>query len=514
MATLDWLVIVLYLCALLLLAWHLGKQQHDNNSYYLGSGQIPPWALATSVIATQCSTNSLLGAPAFVGFTQGGGMLWLQYEMAVPLAMLALGFLFVQIKKHNNISIYAFLEERLGRNCRLVASSSFLFFRAIATGVTIYGVASVLRLITGLGYLESVVALMTLTILYDVFGGIKAVVYSDVLQMALLLTAIIVGLIFLWDDITLQANFLKERSQVITYDWGLSGTNYGLWPMLFGGLFLYMAYYGCDQSQAQRILAAKDEKAAIKVLWFNGLFRFPLVFLYCLLGIGLGAYSLNHPNFLTSLPPTQTGTPNINLVFPYYVIETFPVGLVGLIIVGIFAAAMSSIDSALNSLSASTMQDFIQKSKSYNAKRELYFAKGTTLLWGVFAVIFSFQVESIAPTVLESINKIGSIVNGPLLSLFLLAAFARNLSGRVAIFGFATGFLINLYLWLFLPEISWLWWNVTGCLVSLLSVVIISGGRLVFSNLNALGLRQAWRPSLLVYFVLIFLLCALFPLIL
>jgi len=511
MATLDWFVVGLYLSALLVLAWYLGRQQKDNNSYYLGSGQIPPWALATSVIATQCSTNSLLGAPAFVGFTNNGGMLWLQYEMAVPLAMLALGFLFIQIKKRGDISIYAFLEDRLGPGCRLVASSSFLFFRAVATGVTIYGVASVLQLVTGLSYLESVVALMALTLVYDVFGGIKAVVYSDVLQMALLFAAIVIGLAFLWDDIALQSELFEQRSQIFEDDWGLNGNNYGLWPMLFGGLFLYMAYYGCDQSQAQRVLAAKNENAALKVLWLNGVFRFPLVFLYCLLGIGLAAYSLNHPSFLSGLPVTETGEPNINLVFPYYVLETFPAGIVGLIIVGIFAAAMSSIDSALNSLSACTMQDVIQKSRHYNAKYELYFAKGTTLVWGAFAVLFSFQVEAIAPTVLESINKIGSIVNGPLLSLFILAAFTRGLSGLVAMAGFAIGFFLNLSLWLFLPQVSWLWWNLAGCLASLLTVALVSMGRVYVESITSLELRQAWRPSLLSYFFLILLICAVFP---
>ena len=150
MSTADWAVIGVYLAAMLLLALWLGRGQGSRRDYYLAGGTLPSWALATSIIATQCSTNSLLGAPAFVGFVAGGGLIWMQYELAVPLAMLGLAFLFPRVHRSGVISIYAFLEERLGRPVRLTASGCFLFFRGVATAVTVYGVASVLALITGL----------------------------------------------------------------------------------------------------------------------------------------------------------------------------------------------------------------------------------------------------------------------------------------------------------------------------------------------------------------------------
>ena len=153
---LDWLVIGGYLLLMLALAVYLGRRQGSRQDYYLGGNGLPSWALATSVVATQCSTNSLLGAPAFVGFVLGGGMLWLQYELAVPLAMLALCALFMPVRRSGVISIYAYLEQRLGRESRLLASACFLFFRGVATGVTVYGVASVVSLVTGLSYLWAV----------------------------------------------------------------------------------------------------------------------------------------------------------------------------------------------------------------------------------------------------------------------------------------------------------------------------------------------------------------------
>ena len=167
METFDWLVVGTYLLAMLLLAFWLGQGQASRRDYYLAGGSLPGWALAVSIIATQCSTNSLLGAPAFVGFVDGGGLVWLQYEIAVPLAMLALALLFAPVYLSGQISIYGFLEERLGRSVRLTACACFMFFRGVATAVTIYGVGSILALITGLDYAIAVLLLMAINFAFE-----------------------------------------------------------------------------------------------------------------------------------------------------------------------------------------------------------------------------------------------------------------------------------------------------------------------------------------------------------
>jgi len=518
LATLDWWIIGIYLAGMLLLAFFLGRKQVSERDYYLAGGNLPAPALATSIIATQCSTNSLLGAPAFVGFAAGGGLIWLQYEVAVPLAMLGLTLFFPLMFRRRPISVYAFLEERLGRPVRLTASGCFLFFRGVATGVTVYGVASVLSLITGMGYVPAVALLMGVTITYDVMGGMRAVVISDVLQMLLLIAAVAVALFSLAPHLVDHWPDLAQRSQPLLNDWGLRGdTNFGLWPMLFGGLFLYMAYYGCDQSQAQRLLSAKDEPALNKILLLNGLLRFPLVLSYCLLGLGLAAYALDQPTFLDGLPTTANDQPNLNLVFPAYVLDAFSPGLAGLAIVGLFAAAMSSIDSALNSLSASTLEDFLPGSPTaidgehtpaslQQERRRFLYSKLITLAWGVFAVVFSFAVEHIASTILEAINKVSSMVNGPLLALFMLAALNRTARPGMVIAAFALGILANGLTWRFLPNVSWLWWNVSGCLVTLLTFSVFNTSSdapwplpAVFDD-GVTGLFSLERASLLIAF--------------
>ncbi|MEE4278169.1 MAG: sodium:solute symporter [Halieaceae bacterium] len=483
MTPLDWAVVGVYLLAMLALAAWLGRRQGSPRDYFLAGGQLPAPALAVSILATQCSTNSLLGAPAFVGFALGGGLLWLQYELAVPLAMLALMLIFPAIHRSRPISVYAFLEDRLGRRSRLVASGCFLFFRGVATGITVYGVASVLALITGTSYLTAVLLLMGVTVAYDVLGGMRAVVISDAIQMVLLVAAVAIALFqlspllapLLNDSPGAEAGTLALRSRPLLDDWGLSGrSDFGFWPMLFGGVFLYVAYYGFDQSQAQRLLAAHDGKALRHILLLNGLLRFPLVLAYCTLGLGLAAYAAQQSGFLESLPLTAGGEPNINLVFPHYVQERFPAGLAGLAIVGLFAAAMSSIDSALNSLSASTMEDFSARWGGNSDRQRFLCSKVVTLGWGLFAIAFSFSVELIADTILEAINKVGSLFNGPLLGLFLIAIFLRGTDEGRVLLAFTMGFATNLLTWQLLPQISWLWWNVIGAMATVGIALLLS----------------------------------------
>ncbi|GGA73840.1 sodium:solute symporter [Neiella marina] len=473
MDVLDWWVIAIYLALMLLGAWYLGRKQGSRADYYLAGKSLPSWTLATSIVATQCSTNSLLGAPAFVGFVAGGGMLWLQYELAVPLAMLVLCFVFMPIRQANVISIYEFLEQRLDVRCRLVASGCFLFFRGVATGVTVYGVASVIALLTGISYTTAVVLLMGITIAYDLMGGMKAVVLSDVVQMVLLFGAVVLSLFWLSEPLMSHYHGLSDRTQALANDWGLmSGNQYGFWPMFFGGLFLYVAYYGCDQSQAQRLLSAQNPATTQTVLMLNGLLRFPLVLCYCVVGLGLAAYAIEHPAFVATLPTTSDGSPNLNLVFPAFVSLEFAPGLAGLAMVGLFAAAMSSIDSALNSLSASTVEDYVSRYTKLSERQLFLASKVATFGWGAFAVLLSYQVEHIAPTVLEAINKVGSLANGPFLAIFAIAIFAPSVGATATLIGFIVGLAANIIVWLWLPSVSWLWWNLTGLASSSLIALI------------------------------------------
>ncbi len=472
----DWTVIGIYLLGLVVMAAWLSRGQSTNDDYYLGGRKIGRWPVAISIIATQCSTNSILGAPAFVAFSVGGGLAWLQYELAVPLAMVVLILVFFPIFRGLNLtSVYEYLELRFDLKTRLILSGIFMFVRAFATSVTVYSIAIVIDLITGLGFFWSIILLGLFTIIYDVLGGVKGVIYSDVLQMLILSVVLIIIAIALVEQAgglsELTQHIPRERLDSLRFDkHGLGdGNTFAFWPMLFGGFFLYVSYYGCDQSQAQRVLSTRSLSESQHALFINGLMRFPLVALYCFVGLGIGVFAANNPEFIHGLPQTGNDTTNFNLAVPTFMISQLPTGIVGLSLVALFAAAMSSLDSVLNSLSATTMEDYVKRLKKtpLSQNHELLAARAITSAWGILTLIGAFFVEDIAPTVLEAINKIGSLINGPVLGVFTAGVLSRFVKPEGAIIGLLAGFITNVSLWLLAPSISWLWWNVVGFVVTL-----------------------------------------------
>lgn len=478
----DWAIIAVYLIGLIIFGYCLSRRQHSRADYYVGGRNIGPWPIAISTMATQCSTNSILGAPAFVAFSAGGGLLWLQYELAVPLAMIAIILLLMPVfRRLQLISVYEYLEKRFDLATRLTLSALFQLVRAFATSVTIYSIALVIELITGLSFFWSVILLGFITLVYDVLGGMRGVVYSDVLQMAILVSVLVLLLVLLVMDQGGIAEVISvvdpARLQVIDFShhgFG-DGHSFAFWPMLFGGFFLYVSYYGCDQSQVQRLLSTRTKEEGKKALMLNGVLRFPLVLVYCLVGVGIAAYAVTNPEFIAALPNNGNG-PNYNVAVPQYILQTLPVGLVGLALVALFAAAMSSLDSVLNSLSASTMEDFIFRFRQspWSPSKELWVSRLVTVFWGGLTLVFAFYVGGIADSVLVAINKVGSLINGPVLGVFALGLLSRSATGPAAIAGLLCGFLFNVFCWKFLPDISWLWWNPLGFAITFFVGIVLS----------------------------------------
>ena len=472
---LDWFIIFSYLILLILLSAFLSKNQKSSKDYFLSSRKLNSNKLAVSILATQCSTNSILGAPAFVAFSVGGGLNWLHYELALPLSMIAIMFfLFPIFYKLKIISVYEYLEKRFDLKTRLLMSGLFLFIRVFATGVVVYGVSIIIELITGLSFIYSVLILGLITIIYDVLGGIKAIIYSDIIQM-IILTTILVGILFylvyvLGGISSMFQIFPLERNiEINFYQHGFGdGNEYAFWPMLIGGFFLYLSYYGCDQSQIQKGLCAQNQNEGQKIFFLNGILRFPLVLLYCLIGVGIASYAELNDDFISKIPVVD-GEINYNLAVPIFLIENLPTGIVGLTLVALFSAAMSSLDSVLNSLSAVTMEDFVKRNKkfkNFTKTKDLLVSRLLTFFWGLVSIILAFFVENISNNVLIAINKISSLVNGPIIGVFLLGILTRNINGNSAFIGIIFGFTSNLFCWLYLENISWLWWNVIGFFIT------------------------------------------------
>ena len=268
----DWIVIIIYLFSLILLSAYISREQKSKEDYFIAKRTLGPFKLSVSVIATQCSTNSIIGAPAFIAFASGGGLVWLQYELAIPLAMIFIMiFIFPIFYKLRLISVYEYLESRFDKKTRLLLSSLFQFIRVFATAVTVYSFSIIIELITGLNIIYSVLILGLCTIIYDILGGIKAIIYSDILQMTILITILLGTFIFMLDSFdgfsNLINSFPDDRLKSFNFSNHGLGDNetFAFLPMLLGGFFLYVSYYGCDQSQVQRELSARNQDEGQKI---------------------------------------------------------------------------------------------------------------------------------------------------------------------------------------------------------------------------------------------------------
>jgi len=468
MNILDITIIIVYSVGLLGLGYFF-KGQEDEKDYFLGGRSFGWFELGLSTMATQLSAISFISASAFVGLRQGGGMQWLTFEFAVPLAMIFLMVTLIPpLYNAGIISIYQFLENRFSGSTRVLISIVFQFSRAFGTGILIYAVALVLSTVLGIAMWQTILLAGVVTVIYSFQGGMKAVVWGDAIQMIILFLGILVcigyGLYYLggWGEFVTLVD--RSRLEVIDFsNLGFGeGEEFGFWPMLIGGFFLYISYYGTDQSQAQRSLSARDLKTMRNSLLFNGLMRFPITFCYCIMGLIVGTFAFNNPEFLSKTAE------NPDLMMPIFIADYLPNGIIGLLIVAILAAAMSSLSSAVNSLSAASVEDLIVRNRKepLPVKKQLLYSKMMTIFWGTVCIILAFSAGNIAKTIVEAINKIGSVFYGPVLAVFVLAIMSKKAHAKAVNIGLLAGVALNLFLWQFVPDLFWLWWNFTGAVTT------------------------------------------------
>jgi SSS family transporter len=541
MTALDWIIVALYLAGMVAMSVYLGRGQRDEADYYVGGRNLPWWAVGISTMATQTSANSFLGIPAYVALKESGGLTWLQYELAVPLAMIAIMILLIPFfRKLELVSVYEYLELRFGPEVRYLISAVFLVSRGLATGIGLYAIAIVLTVILGIPLWATILLIGVTTVVYDTIGGMAAVVYSDVVQLVVLLG----GLLLLIGLGISEAGGLgaalaavpEERLKAVDWGHGINdGTQAPFWAFLFGGFFLYASYYGTDQSQVQRELSAPTLEDTKRSLVLNGLARFPLTLLYLLLGLVACALYLQAPELEEALAGTKEalGDKNANALVPHMILLYLPTGVRAILIAALLAAAMSSLDSALNSLSAATMKDFVSRGRDMVPDQELLLSKSITVVWGAAIIGCALMADQIeGSTVVELINKVGSAFYGPILAAFTIGVLSRRANARGLIAGVLGGVGFNLALWILAPggvdeatgeklvEVSFWWWNLTGMVVAVVLTLLVSVtapppaeekvAKYTLRGTAMLEDERTWLPTYAVlvgYFVVILLCC-------
>lgn len=496
MNALDYIIIGTYLIGFICIGFFF-KKNETSKDYFLGGNSLGWFPLSLSTMATQLSAISFISAPAFVGLKMNGGLKWLTFEMAVPIAMLFVMLVVIPpLFRSGIVSIYEYAERRFDYSTRMILSIVFQINRALSTGVMVYAIAFILQAVLNLDFTITILIISVITIIYSWQGGMKAVVWGDAIQMIILFVGLIVCLIYGWSHLTQTVEtitFDHNRLQVIDLNMGIGeGEEYGLFPMIIGGLFLYMSYYGCDQTQAQRMLSAKNERTIRKLLLANGILRFPVVLIYCLMGLIIGELVMSTPEFLSDIQNlTQNHFPEefakngikADLMMPVFILKYLPHGLIGLLMIGIMSAAMSSLSSTINSLSAVTVEDILKRKGIVNDGNYMRYSRYMVVFWGMACIGAAFLFGGSENPVIEIINAIGSVFYGPVLATFVLAIFSRKVSALGMKMGIILSVLINLIFSKtmqdivgFDPGISvfWIWLNFTGFFFAVVISYLVS----------------------------------------
>ncbi|MBT8384884.1 MAG: sodium/solute symporter [Bacteroidia bacterium] len=484
----DFTIVIVYLIAFLGLGYFF-KENKNSKDYFLGGQSMGWFPLSLSTMATQLSAISFISAPAFVGLAQNGGMKWLTFELAVPLAMIGIMVLIIPpLYRANIVSVYEFAERRFSTSTRIILSLVFQIARSLSTGVAVFAIAMILQAVLNISFHYTILLIIVITIVYSYMGGMKAVVWGDAIQMIILFLGLVICLFYGWQMLSNHPEFTgfnADRLTIIDFtNLGFDGGEYGFWPMVLGGLFLYLSYYGTDQTQAQRLLSAKDESTIKKLLLANGLLRFPVVLVYCVMGLIIGGLVTVIPEFSSEINSvTQTHYPEFyassgvkaDLMIPVFIIKYLPHGLIGILIVGILSAAMSSLSSTINSLGAVTVEDIFNRgSNKLSDEKYMKYSKFFIVFWGIVCIGAAYLFGNSQGTVIELINIISSQFNGPILATFVIAIFIKRVNHIGMNAGLIGGVIINILIKINFDNIFWIWFNLTGFILTLVIALVVS----------------------------------------
>lgn len=537
MHPLNWIVVAGYVAYVVVDGVRRARGTRRIEGYFLANRSLPWWAVGLSVMATQLSAVTMIGT---TGQGATDGLRFVQIYFGLPLAMVILGATLVPLLRGAGVyTAYEYLEQRFGPGTRSLTAFLFLLSRGAACGTIIAAPGLVFSAVFGwpLGWCVALIGVPTVA--YTMLGGIQAVTWTDVKQMVLIVAALAAVAVVLLAKMPVSPDdalrLAGAAGRLKVFDLSLTLTErYTLWSGLIGGTFLMLSYFGTDQSQVQRYLAAKSVGAARTSLLMSAYWKIPLQALVLLVGVlvfvhyqfqpqqpllynpaheaavvqergaeydalrsrfndalaereaaarravaadeeGAGAPAMEA--FLAresavqeirtealALAEEVTGDPSIdvNFVMPRFVLSELPLGLSGLFVAAVIAAAMSSISSELNSLSTTSVVDFYRRWFRPRADDAHYLAvsKWTTLFWGAFACVVATFIVGLG-SLIEVVNRIGSFFYGSILGVFLLAMvpWAR---GAGAFVGLLAGMgAVAATAWL-APDVAYLWHNVIG----------------------------------------------------
>jgi len=479
----DYVIVVVYLIGVALFGMLSGGKQKTTKDYFVGGRNIPWLAVSFAVVATETSAITFISIPGLAYLTN---LNFLQIAIGYILGRIAIAFLFLpSYFKGELVTAYEFLKTRFGDKTRNYASLVFLVTRTLATGVRLFTTAIPLAIIFRgykifgdipdiYVYAIAIVVITVFTFAYTYTGGIRAVIWTDIIQMAIYVGGAAVALYIMlshlphgWSTVVAMASS-QMKFQFI--NWGFEGglahfftVKYSVIASVLGGAFLSMASHGTDQLIVQRLLATDSLKNGQKAVISSGFFV-AIQFLFFLI-IGLALYA-----FYNAFPFKDGDT-----IFPKFIVEQLPSGISGLIVAGLLASAMGSLSGSINSLASSTLIDLYKPyfGRNNSDERDLVLSKRFSLMWTIILVATAFIFIKSNESVIEIALSIASVTYGGLLGTFLLGVLFKKPRQKDAILGFTVGLIILIYVFFF-TGIAWTWYTMIGALATIVAGLLSS----------------------------------------
>jgi solute:Na+ symporter, SSS family len=455
---LDLAIIALYLVGITLFGLRFRKRHRSLRDYFLAGRDIPWWAIALSIVAAETSTLTVISIP---GLAYDTNLTFLQVVMGYLVGRVVISVVLLPHYFRGDLyTAYELIERRFGRGLRSLTAGLFLLTRAAAEGVRVYAVSIVVSIALGTGEVASIAIITVLTLIYTFEGGLAAVIWTDVVQTAIYVGGTLVGVVTIlhfvpggWTAIHAAA---ASAGKLQVFDFRPNfWLPYTFWAGIIGGTAFITASHGTDQLIVQRLLAARGQKQSTLALLSSGvaiLFQFAL---FLIVGVMLWAFY--------RVPSANFGKPD--RIYPTFIVNQMPHGISGLLIAAILAAAMSNLSAALNSLSSSTIMDFLLRLRpNTDEQARMKLSRLATFFWAM--VLFALAVLALQKVgrVVEVGLQIASVAYGALLGVFLLGVLTRKANQRGAMVGMLFGFSTELYLWR--AHVPWTWWVIIGTIVT------------------------------------------------
>jgi SSS family transporter len=454
----DLAILVVYLGGVVAFGLWIGRGTTNAAQYALGGRELPWFLILFSIVATETSTVSFLSIP---GFAYGRDLTWLQIAFGFLIGRLLVAWIFLpQFFRGAFFTAYEVLHERFGGAVRPAASVLFVLTRTLADGLRLFLTSLVLQEMTGLSLAVSVVVVGVATILYTWSGGMRAVLWTDAVQLAVYVTGALAALGILLSRLPGGFAGLLERADAAgklrVVDLSLAPSEpYALLAGIVGGVFITFGSHGVDQMMVQRYLSSRGLGDARKALVTSGFVIVAQFALFLVLGLALWA-------FYQEFPPA-VAFDRADRVFARFILDEMPVGLVGVLLGAVFAAAMSTLSSSLNSCATTAARDLWRPLAGAVADdaRELRVIRGLTVLFGVAQIGVGIGGRWLDSSVVAAVLGIAGFTAGIVLGVFFLGMYAERAGRRAALAGLGVGF-VGMTAIFFLTPLAWPWYPLVG----------------------------------------------------